>query len=100
MTVTPPEPGWYLDPYGKGCYRFFDGKDWTAGTSPVRGYVPPAPRRPDSGIPDPLPTTPVVEGPNHALHFILTLLTFWFFGGWVWVWLVIALRNKKTVRYL
>lgn len=96
----PQNPGWYLDPYGKDRFRFFDGTNWTAGTSPVRGYVPPVPREPGSDIPEPLQQTPVIEGPNHILHLILTVLTFWFFGGWLWVWLVIALRNKKRVRYV
>jgi Protein of unknown function (DUF2510) len=94
--MTPNSPGWYPDPYGTGQFRYFDGRNWTSGTSPVRGYLAPGPQRP--GL-DRAPTT-VIEGPNHALHFILTLLTFWLFGGWLWVWLIVALINKRRVRYL
>ena len=32
---------------------------------------------------------------NHLLHLILTLLTWWFFGGWVFVWGVVAVVNRK-----
>lgn len=40
----------------------------------------------------------VVTGPNHALHFILTLFTFWACGGWAWIWLLIALTNTRRVQ--
>jgi hypothetical protein len=33
-----------------------------------------------------------------ALHAILSLLTFWACGGWIWVWLIVALDNKKRVQ--
>lgn len=39
----------------------------------------------------------VVVGPNHALHGVLTLFTFWACGGWAWVWLLVALRNRKQM---
>jgi hypothetical protein len=79
------EAGWYPDPSGAPGQRYFDGRDWTG------SYAPPAVRQP-AGV--------VTEGPNHALHAILTLLTFWACGGWVWIWLLIALSNKKRVRIL
>jgi hypothetical protein len=88
--MTPATPGWYLDPHAQGQFRYFDGVNWTSHTSPVRGPHP---------VWDHAPTK-VIEGPNHALHFILTLFTFWCFGGWAWVWLIIALNNRKRVRYL
>lgn len=73
--------GWYPDPVGLG-QRYFDGIAWT-------GHHAPAPR-------DHI----VVTGPNHVLHAILTFLTFWACGGWGWVWLLIALNNRKHVtRY-
>jgi hypothetical protein len=34
-------------------------------------------------------------GPNHAVHGVLTLLTFWACGGWAWIWLVVALQNRQ-----
>jgi len=77
------QPGWYPDPSGVPVQRWFDGTQWTDHTAPMG--------------PDPVT---VVEGPNHVLHLILTLLTFWLCGGWAWVWLFIALSNKKRVRYL
>lgn len=78
------QPGWYADPSGYPLQRYFDGVEWTGHTAP------PAVRE----------VTKVVEGPNHALHFILTLFTFWACGGWAWVWLVVALNDKKRVRYV
>jgi hypothetical protein len=40
----------------------------------------------------------IVAGPNHALNAVLNLLTFWLCGGWAWIWLLVALSNKKTVQ--
>jgi hypothetical protein len=60
-----------------GGQRYWDGQTWTYQT-----YQP----------------TTIVQGPNHVLHAILPLLTFWIFGGWLWVWLIIALGNNKRVR--
>lgn len=76
--------GWYPDPSGSTRERYHDGRSWTSEfrQAEVR------------------PPIPVVEGPNHALHAVLTLLTFWFFGGWAWVWLIVAATNRKTVRYV
>ena len=28
--------------------------------------------------------------PNHILHLILTLCTFWIMGGWAWIWIALA----------
>lgn len=47
---------------------------------------------------EPRPAGVIVTGPNHALHFVLSLLTFWFFGGWLWVWLVVALFNRRRIQ--
>jgi hypothetical protein len=47
--------------------------------------------------PPPPPRPYVIEGPNHALHFVLTLLTA---GLWLPVWLIIAIDNRKKIRYL
>jgi hypothetical protein len=40
----------------------------------------------------------VVTGPNHAVHGILTLFTFWLCGGWAWIWLIVAMANNKRVQ--
>ena len=40
----------------------------------------------------------VVTGPNHALHFILTLFTFPACGGWAWIWLLVALDNSRKIQ--
>jgi hypothetical protein len=32
---------------------------------------------------------------NHLLHLILSFLTFWCFGGWIWVWGFVVLRRKE-----
>ena len=37
-------------------------------------------------------------GPNHALHAVLTLLTFWACGGWAWIWLIVAVSNRRRVH--
>ena len=50
--------------------------------------------------PDPQQPQPqmvmTMRGPNHVLHLILSVFTFYFFGGWLWVWLIIAMINKQT----
>lgn len=63
--------------------RYWDGAQWTDHTAPTA----------------PVPTS-VVQGPNHVLHLILSLLTFPLCGGWLWIWLFIALNDKKRVRYV
>jgi hypothetical protein len=40
----------------------------------------------------------VVAAPNHALHAVLTLLTFWACDGWAWIWLIVALSNRRRVQ--
>lgn len=35
---------------------------------------------------------------NHVLHLILSVLTFWMIGGWLWVWAGIALFGGEK-RY-
>jgi hypothetical protein len=34
MTTGNPRPGWYLDPDGRECDRFWDGTHWTLQTRP------------------------------------------------------------------
>jgi hypothetical protein len=84
MGAPSPQPGWYADPNRAGQQRYFDGQQWTEHAAPLVVREP----------------TAVVEGPNHVLHFLLTLLTFWMCGGWAWIWLVIALADKKRIRYV
>ena len=67
--------------------RYLDGTDWTMQQAPP---VPAPQTPPPAGL--------IVTGPNHALHAILTLLTFWMCGGWAWIWLLVALANKKRVQ--
>ena len=57
-----------------------------------------ATRTSSPGAPSAAPAGLIVTGPNHALHAILTLLTFWMCGGWAWIWLLAALGNKKRVQ--
>jgi len=38
----------------------------------------------------------VVTGPNHVLHAVLTLLTFWACGGWAWIWLIVAIGTSTA----
>jgi hypothetical protein len=74
------EPGWYPDPDGYGA-RYFDGEEWTD----------------DWVTPTPVPARQVIKGPKHWLHFLLTVLTFWALGGWLWIWLLVALSGRKYV---
>ncbi|MEN3319469.1 MAG: hypothetical protein V7643_2870 [Mycobacterium sp.] len=102
----PPPPGWYPNPSGAPGQRYFDGRDWTAhhrATPQQPMPAPPlpasAPRQPASSPhPVPMQTSVVVTGPNHALHAVLTLLTFWACGGWGWIWLIIAMSNRRRVH--
>jgi Protein of unknown function (DUF2510) len=96
MTSLPPA-GWYPNPSGGPGQRYFDGRDWTAHH---RATPPPPMPAPSHPVPAPQPTqtTVVVTGPNHALHTVLTLLTFWACGGWAWIWLIVALSNRRRVH--
>lgn len=76
-------PGWYPDPSGAPGHRYWDGFGWTVAA--------PLPARPT-------PAGVVVTGPNHAVHAILSLLTFWACGGWIWVWLIVAAQNNKRIQ--
>lgn len=71
--------GWYPDPTGNPGVRYFDGYRWTTRF-----------RREESVI------VPVQT--NHALHLLLTVLTFPLCGGWLWVWLFVAIANSGQVR--
>jgi hypothetical protein len=85
-----PGPGWYPDP-ATGQQRYWDGAQWGP-------FAPPTAPGPLPFAPPPVPAGVVVTGPNHAVHAILSILTFWMCGGWIWVWLIVALVNNKHVR--
>jgi hypothetical protein len=102
-------PGWYPNPTGAPGIRYFDGRDWTAFHRAEPSPAPVAPQAAPAhpGLPYPMPALPypmpphtavVVTGPNHALHAVLTLLTFWACGGWAWIWLIVAVANRRQVR--
>ena len=92
MSSLPPE-GWYPNPSGGPGQRFFDGRVWT----PYHRATP-VPVQPQSPQPMPVQTSVVVTGPNHALHAVLTLLTFWACGGWAWIWLIVAISSRRRVH--
>jgi hypothetical protein len=79
------QPGWYPDPSGIPVQRYFDGQQWTEHAAPLVSVKEPV---------------QIVEGPNHVLHAVLSLLTFPLCGGWLWVWLFVAINDKKRVRYV
>jgi hypothetical protein len=95
-------PGWYPNPSGAPGIRYFDGAQWTAfhrADPPVTPIAPqPTPVHPFPHYSTPPQTAIVVTGPNHALHAVLTLLTFWACGGWAWIWLIVAIGNHRQVR--
>ena len=101
MTSLAPA-GWYPNPSGAPGQRYFDGYDWTAHHRPTPFTSLPAPPRPLHPPvltqPVPIPASVVVTGPNHAMHAVLTLLTFWACGGWAWIWLIVALTNRRRVH--
>jgi len=77
--------------------RYWDGADWTMHHAPPSAPAASTPAPPSA----PAASTPagvIVTGPNHALHFVLTLFTFWMCGGWAWIWLIIALSNRREVQ--
>ena len=72
---------------------------WYGNATLVRRHrLDDATRTSSPGAPSAAPAGLIVTGPNHALHAILTLLTFWMCGGWAWIWLLAALGNKKRVQ--
>jgi Protein of unknown function (DUF2510) len=103
---SPPPAGWYPNPSGAPGQRYFDGRDWTAHhrptpLQPMPAAPPtmPAPHQPaQPPQPWPMQTNVVITGPNHALHAVLTLLTFWACGGWGWIWLIVAISNRRRVH--
>ncbi len=74
QAVQAARPGWYQQQgFPLGHERYWSGQWW------MQSRV--------------LPTK--IVGPNHVLHFMLTFLTWWFFGGWGWVWLWAAICNDQ-----
>jgi hypothetical protein len=73
------QPGWY--PSGGGM-RWYDGQQWTPHFTPAQPHG----------------QTVVVTGPNHVLHGLLSLFTWPFLGGWLWVWLVVSLVDKRKTQ--
>jgi hypothetical protein len=108
MSSLPPA-GWYPNPSGAPGQRYFDGRDWTAHhrATPEQPMAASSQRIPASSQPPslqtppyPMPTSVIVTGPNHALHAVLTLLTFWACGGWAWIWLIVALSKRRRVQVI
>ena len=100
MSSSPPA-GWYPNPSGAPGQRYFDGRDWTAHHRATPLQPKPAPSPPMPAPPQPASppqTSVVITGPNHALHAVLTLLTFWACGGWGWIWLIVAISNRRRVH--
>ncbi|MBO0864882.1 MAG: DUF2510 domain-containing protein [Mycobacterium sp.] len=85
MTQSAPQPRWYQDPSGTLGQRYWDGQQWTYHAPP------PQPSIVINNTPAPVIVT---NGPNHALHLILTLLTC---GMWLPVWLIVAIVGHQRV---
>ncbi|AOT25500.1 hypothetical protein KIP29_gp68 [Mycobacterium phage BabyRay] len=56
----------------------------------------PQQQQPPAHVPQPVAVMPVKT--NHALHLLLSILTFWMFGGWIWVWIIVAASNANKTR--
>jgi hypothetical protein len=65
------QPGWYPTSHG---HQYWTGQQW-------------APQ------PVPTPATVVVQGPNHALHAVLTVFTC---GLWAPVWIIVTIAGSKV----
>jgi hypothetical protein len=99
--------GWYPNPSGAPGIRYFDGREWTGFHRPA---PPAAPMAPPGTVPHPhgyvatypgqMPSAVIVTGPNHALHAVLTLFTFWACGGWAWIWLIVAIGNRRQIHVI
>jgi len=80
--------GWHPDPTGQPTLRYFDGRGWTNHLAPM---PPPAygGHSPGVGV-----AVAVANGggPNHALHAVLTLLTF---GMWLPIWILVAIFGGR-----
>ncbi|OBK90815.1 DUF2510 domain-containing protein [Mycolicibacter sinensis] len=91
MTSPVPQSGWYPDPSGNGGQRYFDGKAWT------EHFSPPPPPQPSIVINNTNTVgggaVIVSKGPNHALHLVLTLITF---GLWLPVWVLVAIFSSGS----
>jgi len=96
-------PGWYPNPRGGGKQQWWDGAQWTNNVhdpapKPVTTWWDPYGRW-HAQPPDTREVIAVVpKRTNHALHLLLTLLTFWFFGGWLWVWILVAIDNHGKTQ--
>lgn len=66
--------GYHQTPSG---LMYWDGQRWLLPPQPI-GIVP--------------------KQTNHALHLLLTILTFWMCGGWLWVWIFVAAANSGEYR--
>lgn len=89
MTAPNPQPGWYPDPAGAPGQRYWDGRQWT------HHAPPPAPSIVINNTVGAGSPVVVTNGPNHALHLILTLLTC---GMWLPVWLIVAIAGNRRVH--
>lgn len=94
-------PNWYQDPSGPpGQLRWFDGNEWTDHFHQQAAVTQPALAQPTiviagGGSGAAVATTVNVKGPNHALHFILTIVTC---GLWLPVWIIIAVFGRRRVQ--
>ncbi|AZS12004.1 hypothetical protein SEA_ZETZY_34 [Mycobacterium phage Zetzy] len=90
MTQLQPAPGWYPDPSGAPGQRYFDGTEWTSHSQPP-GHTP-------------QPVAVLPKKTNHALHLLLTILSFplafFTFGivWWLWVWIIVAISNHNKTQ--
>lgn len=91
MTAPAPAPGWFPDPSGAPLQRYFDGTQWTTHTAP---YNPPAPAGAQATASVAVAVS-TGRGVNHALHFVLTLLTG---GAWLFVWIPLAIFGGRGAK--
>jgi len=102
-------PGWYPNPAGHGGLRYFDGDDWTEHETPLMADAERAKHlaqtvtieasrgaRIESHTAFSAVVVFPAQQPNHALHFVLCLLTCWM---WALVWMAVS-GGKPERRFL
>jgi hypothetical protein len=101
----PAGPGWYPDPSGQPVERYHNGVGWTVhrrepdeapATTPNAVLIAPPPESSPKPAKSPSPTPPGKERVGTArsgrvLNQILALMAICSFGGWLGVWILLAL---------
>ena len=98
----PTSPGWYPDPSGHAVERYYNGVGWTVHRRELPTATATAPVAIQGAAPAPEPGEQALAQPNSGrgvlsssrrrlLNRVLTLVAICSFGGWLGVWVLLAL---------